>query len=220
MNLLVIQYENRNIHFINELLKINKKYCLKHNIDYIFSNANLMYPPYWQKVYEILDAMQTHNNKYILWLDSDATIGTIKDMNIFIDDLFENDAHDMVISNDMFPYRNPFNAGVWVIRNNEISKQIITDWLSQYDQNRWEKIETNKFICDGQWAGIDYEQGSFTCNILPKYRNHIRIVNWRLLNNPYFDINQEYIFHFAGEFHKLKIEKNCESIIKSLHAII
>jgi len=203
---LVIQYDDRkNIpNNLDKLIKINKKIIYNDNTaDYLFINkpSNEL-PPYWNKVKLVKDLLETKNYKYVMWLDTDATIINLKEeLLYFIKNLIKN--KDMLISNDMPPWTNDnFNAGVWVVKNTTKGKNIIDEWFKYYRKDLW-NITNGKWSCKNcEWAKYPgYEQGVFQEKILNKYKNSIEQVSWKYLNNPYYKKNDKgMINHFANHY--------------------
>lgn len=196
----VVSYDNRKVlpENLDKLVKLNKKYCKKYNIPYFFYNNNTNYPPYWTKVLLVLEELRRKRYKYILWLDSDALIHLNQHLFTFIKLHMKNS--NLLISSDPPIWDSPFNAGVWCIKNNNKTKKLLESWLSYYNKDSWTE-EKGKWKCNRcRWAGLEYEQGSFIEYILPKYKNDIQIVNYKLINNNKYNKDLECIFHFAGKF--------------------
>jgi len=202
----VIQYDDRELpENLQHLQKLNESYCKTHNIDYHFSNVNSnKAPPYWVKVF-ISESMLPKYD-YVIWLDTDATLINIENLEKFITQHI--DSNDVLISSDMPPWdEGKFNAGVFIFKNTTVGNEILKYWLSLYDAKSWKLID-GKWNCiikdDCNWAGINYEQGSFINKVYPKYKDNITLVSWEILNNPYYDKDASAIFHFAGH-HKENI---------------
>ena len=209
---LVVQYDDRkNIPpNLDKLLKINKKLILEDTTaDYLFINepSNDL-PPYWKKVKLVKDLLKTKNYKYVMWLDTDATIINLhKKLLNFIENLIEN--KDMLISNDMPPWTSDnFNAGVWIVKNTNNGKKIMEEWLKNYRKDLWSK-QGGKWSCKNCiWAKYPgYEQGVFQEKILNKYKNNIKQVNWKYLNNPYYKKNDKGIINHFANHYKNEINK-------------
>lgn len=199
----VISYDNRKVlpENLDKLIKLNRKYCKKYNIKYFFYSKKTIYPPYWTKVLLVLEELKRNRYKYVLWLDTDALIQLNQHLSIFINSHMKN--RDMLISSDPPIWRSPFNAGVWCVKNNNKTKQLLEQWLSYYNKDLWNEVD-GKWTCRKcQWSGSEYEQGAFVKYILPKYKNNIQSINYKLINNNKYDKNNECIFHFAGQFKSL-----------------
>jgi len=212
----VVQFDTRmgTVENLDHLMFLNMRRCAKDtSCHYYFSSDNLGISPFWSKVKHVQNQLN-NNYDYVMWMDTDAVIDLPDDLKLvdFIEHYIGD--KDMLISNDMHPWDGSFNAGVWIVRNNEKGKEIIREWLNLYDHNLW-KQENNKWTCPEQeWAECPgYEQGCFASNIINRYDNNISKVNWVILNNPYldqFEANQRgVIHHFAGH-HKDRINKYLE----------
>jgi hypothetical protein len=211
---LVLQYDNRKLDKDSiKLMNINKKYCLQYNYDYVFIKKQYDLPPYWIKVYLLQHFLQTKKYKGILWLDMDACIHN-----------FDICLEDILIKNKSF-YKSPdnkiwkssFNAGVFLVLNNEIGLDIMNDWMKCYNKNEWHKNDRNNWTTNCKWAGICYEQGSFEKIISPKYKKYIHTFNWSFFQSFYSNLLENenrcvFTLHFAGD----KIKKEIPYYLKSL----
>ena len=197
----VVQYDNRELNDDYLLLKkINEKYCSIHNYEYIFLNENYDLPAYWIKVKIVKDLLDTNKYKGILWIDTDAVISNfdIKLENLCIPN------KTMYFCDDPPWWSNrDFNAGVWLILNNQYGLNIMHDWLSSYDPKKWEK-NGEYYIADCEWSGICYEQGAFIKNIMNKYVNHLHKYPWYYFQSHNIDEKNNPVFthHFAGRVSK------------------
>jgi hypothetical protein len=122
-----------------------------------------------------------------MWLDSDAffTKFTKEKFDNFISIL---ETKSMIICEDMPPWKSPFNAGSFVVKNDEIGHKILTEWIKRYDASKWEF--NGKWTTETKWAGEYYEQGAFVKYILNEYKEHIQMTHYHVLNNivPEYDI--------------------------------
>jgi len=210
---LILQYENRRLTTnVSKLMKINKEYCLQNNYEYIFINEPYDLPPYWIKVYLVKEFLQSGKYKGILWLDSDACIYN----NIRLEDMLIKDKY-FYKSPDNIKWNSSFNAGVFLVLNNEIGKNIMNDWMKSYNKNKWSK-DSNVWVTKGRWGGINYEQGSFI-KISHKYHKYIHTFNWRFLQSSYSDTREKetcvFTLHFAGkDYFKSEISDYLKSLKK------
>lgn len=182
MRVAILQIEDRVDPYFEWCFNLNKAYCLKHNIDHIIIRKGPDdLPPYFWKVSVFLDLMNQGKHDIICWMDSDAFVKDIKrDIRVFFNDTSES----MVIAPDPPGWGSPFMAAVYMAKNNSIGRQIFTEWIGYYDSTKWTKLEDGKWkhTGNGRWAGTEYEQGSYSINILPKYRNHIKVLPWYVLH--------------------------------------
>jgi hypothetical protein len=209
---LIIQYDNREINTnTNILININKNYCNSNNYHYIFINKNYNLPPYWIKVKLVRDYLISNNYKGVMWLDTDAVIYNDK---IKLEDII-NKNKSFYMSPDNKRWNSPFNAGVFIVLNNDKGKNIMNDWLNLYNQQKWNYIN-NKWYTTGKWAGETYEQGSFVNNLLKKYNSDINVFEWFFFNATYSNIPEYkqniFTLHFAGVF-KYEIPKYIKEYI-------
>jgi hypothetical protein len=173
----MLQIENRKNDYYEWCIKKNKAYCDKHEIDHILMRQGpINLPPYWYKVFVFLDLMNQNKHDIICWMDSDAYVHDVKyDLRNF----FNTGSHTMITAPDPPGMGSDFMAAVYMCRNDPQGRQIFQEWTKYFDPRKWVKINGSwKYIGHGNWAGIDYEQGSFAKYILPKYKHLIRSVPW------------------------------------------
>lgn len=187
--ILVLQIEDRSDNLLNKLLNENKEICKANEMEYVFmNNTSSIIPPYWRKVFEINNIMKKEEYDtidYIMWLDSDAFLFEFTKEKL--NDLLEkNKNYSMLITPDMPEYHSKFCAGVFMVKNNKEGKKIINKWISLYNPNDW-KYDTKKkkWSTDKEWAGVAYEQGSFTEYILndENFKKDISILPYYVFNN-------------------------------------
>ena len=199
----IVQYDNREItENHKKFMEINKEYCKKHNYSYKFFNyKDETLPVYWLKVKIVKELLNTDEYEGILWLDTDAVIkNTDKTLDSFGD---TNTA--FIMSNDQYPMEHddlnkyPFNAGCWIVKNNNNGKLILSDWLNTYNPNSWKKNDKGNLRTNTSYGGDEYEQGMFVNKILPKYKDNILILPWYIFHA--FDVSQNkdiFILHFCS----------------------
>lgn len=212
--ILVLQIEDRSDALLQKFMDQNKKICLENNITYInLKKSSFNVPPYWGKVFEIQKLMREYKDvNYIFWLDSDAFFYNfnINKLNNLLNKYAE---YSFIISRDMPPWDvNDFNAGSFIVKNSNISYEIINTWKTYYNQDKWKK-EADKWITNERWAGPEYEQGSFIKYIYnSNYRKYIKQLPFYILNNNNCSDNNSDIIvtHLAGYHKKNKINiDNC-----------
>lgn len=215
MKILVLQIEDRYDARIIELMKFNQRICNKNDfLEYKFQlKCSVDVPPYWAKVFEIAILLQKRKDiDYIIWLDSDAMLvnpSTLQNL------LLENPNVSFFGSPDQPDWTSPFNAGVFVVKNNEHGKNIMEEWCKGFYQSNWKK-EFNTWFCPCLWAGSDYEQGSFVKYIMtnPKLEPHISIQNFKVFQETNCNsISPETIsVHLAGNLKNLNSAQRCYSL--------
>ena len=177
---LMLQYDNRKLSKNIEILtKINQKYCSLYGYDYILDVKEYNLPPYWIKVKLAQELLNTNKYKGILWMDTDAVV-----------DNFSISLESICLPNKSIYYsfdNDSFNAGVWLLLNDKVGKNIINEWATLYNPSKWQKVQ-NKWLWSGKiqnirdgwngktgwtgWAGSDFEQGQFKKVIIPKYKKY------------------------------------------------
>ena len=171
----IIQYETRDDPNLNALMARNRDYCVKNRIEYLRFGPIQDIPTYWMKVNLVLMVLRGANDGDVVgWLDSDAVI---VDHQTPLVDLFKEAGPGKFFlgSRDPKPWPAPFNAGVFFVKVNGVSRQLMEDWMDMYRPDRWTHLADGSWKCSGEWAGDDYEQGAFCKYILPKYAHAIKI---------------------------------------------
>ena len=192
----VVQYDDRNISDnINQLMNRNKHYCNKYGYKYIFLSSGYEdIPPYWRKVQIVKDLINSDKYKGILWLDTDATIFN---MDITLDNF--NDPKKSFYSSTNSTGNQIFNAGVWIVYNNNKGKNILAKWMLKYNPAKWKK-NNNKWSTASNWAGKNYEQGSFAYNIKPKFNSNIKTEPELTFQATNFRKPGVFILHFYNRY--------------------
>jgi hypothetical protein len=129
-----------------------------------------------------------------------------------------NSAYSMIISGDMPPWQHSmFNAGSFIVKNDEMGRNIVDTWLSVYHPEKW-TYANGKWTTSGVWAGREYEQGAFVSTILPnkQLKSHIKTVHYSVLNNNSCiqNTSQALVVHLAGPHKEKKV--NIESCTASI----
>lgn len=220
MKILVLQIEDRNDPLLNKFMKSNEIICKNNDMEYIFlkKSAELV-PPYWAKVFEIKKIMEEKKDfDYILWVDSDAFFINFTKQR-FSEFLEKYKEYSFIGTPDMPPWTGQFNAGVFIIKNTEIGKEMVNKWITYYHTNVWNyNKKTDKWKTDAVWAGDEYEQGSFSTYMLKdsKFSKHIKIIPYYYLNNHTCGDHQEdtLLVHLAGNYKK--DQKNVDTCIPKL----
>jgi hypothetical protein len=221
MKILVLQIEDRNDNFLNKLMKSNRIICNNNDIEYVFlKKSNQLVPPYWAKIYEIKRLLYEHSDvDYIIWIDSDAFfINFTKDR--LINFLNKYNTYSFIGTNNMPPWQDEkFNAGVFIVKNNNIGKNIINKWITYYHKDVWTyDEETKKWDTQAKYAGEEYEEGSFIKYILEDKNlvKDIKILPYYYLNNNNCnDYQDETLLVHLAATHK-KDENNVAICTKKL----
>jgi hypothetical protein len=212
-NLFVLQIEDRKDNpFIQELLEQNRNQCITNGIQYQHMElGSHPVPPYWAKVFELEKIMlQNPHVDYVMWIDSDAFLLNFSKSKL--DKLLATHSDSaMIITGDMPPWeQGEFNAGCFIIKNNEIGLKIIAAWRNCYNKYEWSFEGGNKWSTKSVWGGPAYEQGAFISKILTNdlYVPSIVQLPYTVLNNNSCSENTDstIVTHLAGE-HKEDKEK-------------
>jgi galactosyl transferase GMA12/MNN10 family len=177
--------EDRNNNNLSSFMNENKRICLENGMHYIFlEKTSFHVPPYWGKVFELNKLMKENPRiTYFMWLDSDAFFINF-DKKRLENFLHKYQYYSMLISKDMPPWGGVFNAGSFIVKNDERGRGIMKEWISNYNPNKW-TYANSKWTTPSVWAGEDYEQGSFIKHILnsTKYNKYIVQLPYQFLNN-------------------------------------
>ncbi len=208
MKILVLQIEDRDDPLLNKFMKSNEMICKQNDMEYIFLKKSLKpVPPYWAKVYEIHRLMNEKKDiDYILWVDSDAFFVNFTKERL-LNFLNKYKDYSFIGTPDIPPWTEKFNAGVFVIKNDQIGKAMVDKWVTYYHKNVWNyNPETQKWKTDATWAGVEYEQGSFSTHILedPNFSKKIILIPYYYLNNHNCGDHQDetLLVHLAGAYKK------------------
>ena len=200
MKLLLFQYDDRIFNHGDvrqKLMKHNEDICKKNNIIYKFSNVSKHdISCYWIKVFDTYDVLvENPNIDYIIFLDTDACIIS-PDVTNLIDIITKsNIAGCSMIINDAPISDNYFNAGAFIVKNNEIGINILKKWKSFYNIEKWFK-KNGKFVTNknkgcrenkklGTISDLAYEEVPFRNYILlnEEFSNHIYRVDDTVFNS-------------------------------------
>jgi hypothetical protein len=193
---LIAQFDNRPLTEEYKVLQArNKEYCRLHGYEYIFSTDDLDMPPYWTKVKMVQKLLRTGDYLGILWLDMDAVVH-----NLLLK------LEDLIKPGKYFYYgresgRVFFNAGVWLIKAGPDGQRIMDAWMGQYSPDEWRKSTvTGKWKTDGGWSGITYEQGSFTENVLPLFKDQTVCYPYYFMQGRDPERLEAFVLHFMWHF--------------------
>lgn len=171
--------------------KINKLYCDKYKLDFVFSNTKKYKDriPAWERLPLLLENIKKYD--YLMWIDADAHF-YLDSKNI--EDLIKNTPDvNFIFSKDIG--RDSINTGVFIVKNSEYSINFLNKWA--YDEDLYIN-NTRKFFMD-QGVLIDM----YDANIL-NIKNNCVIYNYGILQH--FDLdelksflpNKPFIHHLAG----------------------
>jgi hypothetical protein len=194
----VVCYDDRNTKNIIKLKDINEKYCKAMGYDFLFFTEypeDDKYPPYWIKVKIVKDILMSDKYDYVMWIDSDACFC---DHKFEIPWLFYDSKTSFVMSSEDGLFPCDFNAGVWFVKNDDIGKEFMEEWIDGYNEKMWWKTDKG-WGCRGNWAGIYYEQG-YGSSIMKqkKYKEHIKCFPWTAFQEIH-DNSDAFVLHFYGD---------------------
>lgn len=178
----MLQIEDRVDPFFEWCIQLNKEYCKKHGMAHILHREGPHdKPAYWWKVSVFLELLKRDEYDIVCWMDSDSFV---YNQSVDLRDFFNMPHQSMVIAPDPVGWGSPFMAAVYMVKNNNMGKEIFTEWLKCFDASKWEKLQDGswQYIGTGAWAGTDYEQGAFAKIIMPRYKKHLKIVPWYLFH--------------------------------------
>ena len=198
MKIAILQFDNRPIEKLGLmplLVQRNAAYAARHGYEHHFvTAAPFDLPVYWQKPAMCRHVLQSGYD-VVLWLDTDAVV---HDLDRRIEDLFDGDER-MVGAPDNPHWPQPFNAGVFAARG-QGGAEMMARWAALFEGTAWERTQT-AWVCNGEWAGADFEQGAFNARLLTEVQasGALRIADWRVLQSP-FPVDGAFTLHFAGPF--------------------
>lgn len=171
MSCVIVQYDDRAEPMFERLMQRNRDYCRRHKYEYYHPTVSYNHlPPYWIKVALIQEIMATRPDvRHIAWFDSDACVHAVDKR---IESLFDDTHAEFLISEDVWS-ADTLNVGVFYIKVTDRSRELVDYWWSCFDPANWRK-EGTKWTCDGEWAGMDYEQGTLNKLVLPRYPRNIQ----------------------------------------------
>ena len=243
-SLCVVQFEERSDAEAGRALPaLNAQSCAAvPGCRHLYSRRPAEVEPHWQKVLEMQRALEVERCGVALWLDTDAVLASNTSIVGAVRLLGEE--HDMLISPDTHHggHPDPFNAGVWAVRDTPTSRQILRYWMRRYRADAWWKDGARPGWNWGYWKdgtrpaampvarqqeelqvqgttaqpaadpqqeqhpmqhpswschrphgaskdycnylGMAWEQTAFSFDVLPRFRDAIKVAESDVLNNP------------------------------------
>ena len=214
----LVSGDNRTSEDITLIKDLNQDYCDANGYDFIFYDKEDIddkyqhkYPPYWWKVAMVYDVMKRSDYDYVMWIDSDACV---HDHEVRMERVCPENMI-FVMSSDIDIYKLPekinftgeFNAGVWIVRNNNKGKRFMKDWLNMYQSDRWyrkgDEWTCKYHVLPCMWAGTYYEQGScYDLMHSSKYSPYILQLHYNILQGYRNPNEYSYTIHFCGDSKK------------------
>ena len=126
----VAQFYTENVPYGEFAETINRDYCKEKGYEYYCEKDTTKIraalqdkAATWYKPTLIQEVLETYNPEYVLFLDIDAIIS---DTNQGVED-FIDENYDLVFAEDV-GHHSAMNAGVFILKNTEWSKQFLQDW--------------------------------------------------------------------------------------------
>lgn len=204
LNIAIVTLETRNSEMLNIHNKNIKDYCKLHNYTYIFKKSyenKLKLPIYWKKIQLVKELLETNNYDYVLWMDSDTLI---IDESITIESLLDNSS--IYMGKDMKSKFN-LNAGVFLIKNNNIGLKFLSDCINVYINRDNCKDKFGNYALNGEWSKGCYEQGIMNELIKTEYFNNFKLLEDHIVLNTNTPNTTCFILHLFGGIEKNKEEK-------------
>jgi hypothetical protein len=184
-NIGIITLEDRQSKYLEYHNTNLNNYSKKYNYDYLYVNDSYKeINVYWRKIYKVLELLPNYD--YVVWLDSD----TIITQNIPLEKYINKYNKDIIIGVDCWDQCsriNKINAGVFIIKNSELSFKFLKECVDIHSLKIAKCEKDNKIVGSG-WAGECYEQGVM---------NELLLYNDNYKNNVYVDYDQEFIYNYS-----------------------
>ena len=202
-----VTFEDRNEEYIDLHNKNIKKYCDKWGYKYLHVKKNDSgISPYWYKVFLVNDLIKTDEYDYVFWMDSDTIINNF---NIDLgEDILDKYDSDIFVASDNIKY-DVFNSGLFIVRNSEIGRKFMDDWIKEYDSI----CEKGNGSLRGVWAMSCYEQGNMNKLIFEKYSKNTTFLDGNIFQNNNSCFEEVFVMHHYGG----KNEKRAECFRKAKH---
>lgn len=184
---------------------INSKYCEENNYGYYceksdekIKNFLKNLAPTWYKSKLVLDVFEQCNADYVLFLDTDAIIS---DFSIRIEDFIDENYY--FIAAEDVSVHSLMNAGVFLIKNNEWSKNFLTNWfecstkLKPRDCSLRLEVEDHDLDVEGFYSHrlwLDQTALTHLYQDKKEYNDKIKIIPNRSFNWSKYNDNN-FIFH-------------------------
>lgn len=196
----VLQFDNRPTEALGDMVRLmdrNRAYAAAQGYDYRFlKTQDVDLPVYWLKPYLVGRALEDGADM-VAWIDTDAVV---HDLERRVEDLFDG-PQVMVAAADNPFWASPFNAGVFFVRAADgAGAGLMARWSALFAGTGWRRTPT-AWICDGEWAGADYEQGAFVAHLVEPLRasGELKLVDWQTLQSP-VPVDGSFTLHMAGGF--------------------
>jgi hypothetical protein len=204
MNIVVAQFYTDNVSYGKFAEAINKKYCEEKGYGYFCEKDTSKIRAVleerdatWYKPTLVADVLSNYNPDYVLFMDIDAIIS---DPNQKIED-FIDEKYDLIFAEDV-SHHSVANAGVFILKNTEWSKEFLKTWNSSAEKYTG-KDSRDLFITEQNLENRGYFKNALwhdqTCFTIlyendEDVRKHVKIIGNTSLN--YREYNKgNFIFH-------------------------
>ena len=197
LKIAIITLETRDLKLLPYHNKNITDYCKQYNYDYFFINNyenDLELPIYWKKIQLVKEFLETTNYDYVIWMDSDTIIckPDIRLEQIVLPD------KSIFIGNHYPLMRHNYNAGFFIIKNNNIGWQFLSDCITTYLERQECKVD-GKLSLPGKWSGSCYEQGIMNELLQTTYNNDFHYLGYECIINTSFPVTNTFVLHlFSG----------------------
>jgi len=128
---------------------------------------------YWCKFHLLENVLRSGEYDYVIWLDSD-TIFT--DFTVDLGDILSCYSSDIILPLDGKTKYRTLNAGVAVIKNSKLGREIIETITAQSKTSEFESSCINeKNDLNGIWALSCYEQGVMNSIVWNHYKQYLTV---------------------------------------------
>jgi hypothetical protein len=202
--IIIAQFYTSNVPYGLYSEAINKKYCDEKGYIYFCEKDTSKIlttlkdrAATWYKPKLIEEILATYNPEYVLFLDADAIIS---DFNQNVED-FIDEKYDITFTEDV-GHHSAMNAGVFILKNNEWSKNFLKIWWESADIFTPEDSR-DLFILEQNAKQVGYFKNALwhdqTCLTIlyennEDIKNHIKIINSNSLNHTKYN-DGNFIFH-------------------------
>jgi hypothetical protein len=204
-SIFIAQFYTSNVSYGDYAKSINQKYALEKGYGYYCETSNEKIfstlggkSPTWYKPALVLEIFREHSPEYVLFLDMDAIVS---DNNQRIEDFIDTD-YDFVAAQDVSTH-SLMNAGVFLIKNTEWSKNFLQEWFECSDKLTPRECTYKPLV---QETDLDYkgyydtrlwhDQTALTYlyHDRQEFRSNIKIISNRSFNWKTYD-DGNFIFH-------------------------
>lgn len=188
--------------------KINRRYCLRNQYDFIFSNTRHLNNrhPAWEKIKLLYDSLRHKHHDYIIWIDADAIFNP--ESTRTLESIIEKHRDkDILFSGDDPNYPEEIqNNGFWIVKNTYYSTLFLEYIIYSNDINQ----------CRSHFKEPLWEQACinhlYRINLM-NIQQHSIIIPYKELQifperhtTDEIRLNNSLVLHQAGTDHQLRID--------------